>query len=227
MEIVTSPQMTQGFSKVFSVLDDLILDAPNAKAVVSEFVNFAVTTGSLSAKAAAEMEEGWSALTDATAVKKAKKDIDEILQEYLMSEDVSDVSKSINEMNMPWLHFEIVKKAVVLGMDKPNHARELISCLIGQLTGDTLKSDQVVKGFNVLLGRVEDLYLDIPQVLELLSCFVARAVADECLPPAFLLRVDLSKDDMGFQVLTQAQKLLDHPHARQQLGQVCPSLICG
>jgi hypothetical protein len=39
--------------------------------------------------------------------------------------------------------------------------------------------------------RVEDLYLDVRDVLHLLACFLARAVVDECVPPAFLLRQDL------------------------------------
>jgi len=50
--------------------------------------------------------------------------------------------------------------------------------------------------------------LDVPDVLRLLSCLLARAVSDEALPPSFLLRLDLSENDFGFQVARQAQHLL-------------------
>lgn len=43
-----------------------------------------------------------------------------------------------------------------------------------------------------MLSRVEDLVLDVPEVLRLLSCFLARSITDEALPPSFLLRLDLS-----------------------------------
>jgi hypothetical protein len=32
------------------------------------------------------------------------------------------------------------------------------------------------QAFEILLGRVEDLVLDVPDILRLLSCFVARAM---------------------------------------------------
>jgi len=53
-----------------------------------------------------------------------------------------------------------------------------------------------------------------------MSCFVARAVVDECLPPSFLLRVDLGHSDMGNQVLKEAQTLLQQPKAALRLSRV-------
>jgi hypothetical protein len=54
----------------------------------------------------------------------------------------------------------------------------------------------------VLLERVEDLTLDVPDVPRLLSLILARAIADEAIPPSFLLRLDLASEDQGFKVPT-------------------------
>ncbi len=73
------------------------------------------------------------------------------------------------------------------------------------------------QGFSLLLARTEDLYLDTPNVLELLSYFIARAVVDEVLPPAFVVRVDVCEEDMGFQVVSAAQAVLSQRNQMENL----------
>jgi hypothetical protein len=85
-------------------------------------------------------------------------------------------------------------------LDQTNRERQLASKAIADLSGVVVKREQVERAFTVLLERVEDLFLDVPDILALLSCFVARAVSDEALSPAFLLRVDLFASDMGYRV---------------------------
>jgi len=80
-----------------------------------------------------------------------------------------------------------------------------------------LSKSDVEKGFTILLERVDDLQLDVPNALTYLSIFIARAVVDEVLPPAFLLRVDLGEHDAGTQVLRQAQALLKQENASDGL----------
>lgn len=91
---------------------------------------------------------------------------------------------------------------------------------MAELSGPVLRTADVEKGFSALLSNVEDLILDVPDVLRLLSCFIARAVIDEVLPPAFLLRVDLGVKDSGTQVLNQAQLLLNQERAAQRIESV-------
>ncbi|XP_020266239.1 programmed cell death protein 4-like [Asparagus officinalis] len=49
---------------------------------------------------------------------------------------------------------------------------------------------------------------DIPDTVDVLALFIARAVVDEILPPAFLTkeRKDLSEDSKGIQVIKRAEK---------------------
>lgn len=49
--------------------------------------------------------------------------------------------------------------------------------------------DQLASGFTRLLSSADDLLLDVPDALRLLSLFLGRAVVDELLPPAFLTQV--------------------------------------
>ena len=43
-----------------------------------------------------------------------------------------------------------------------------------------------VAGFNLLLEELSELSLDTPNADEVLGNFMARAVADDCIPPAFI-----------------------------------------
>lgn len=41
-------------------------------------------------------------------------------------------------------------------------------------------------GFDFLLHQLNDLSLDTPNASEVLGNFIARAIADDCLPPAYV-----------------------------------------
>lgn len=71
-----------------------------------------------------------------------------------------------------------------------------------------------------MLCRVEDIVLDVPDTLRLLSCFIARAIVDEVLPPVFLMRLDLSEADMGYLVVKRAQEMVERPRASEELASV-------
>ncbi len=91
---------------------------------------------------------------------------------------------------------------------------------MASVAGDAIGADQVVKAFEILLQRVEDLYLDVRNVLHLLACFLARAVVDEAVPPAFLLRQDLAVSDMGYRVVKEASELLKGKGVAKRLENV-------
>ena len=53
-----------------------------------------------------------------------------------------------------------------------------------------ISPDQMRKGFLAVVEGLEDLRLDVPDALDLLSLFICRAVADDVLPPSFIKRID-------------------------------------
>ena len=49
-----------------------------------------------------------------------------------------------------------------------------------------LSADQLAMGFTRLLAAADDLVLDCPEVVHLLSLFLGRAIVDEIVPPSYL-----------------------------------------
>lgn len=71
--------------------------------------------------------------------------------------------------------------AIESAMDhKPSH-REMTSVLISQLVMEgVISSEDIAKGFEILLSNLPDLILDAPDAPTILGNFIARAVADDC-----------------------------------------------
>ena len=53
--------------------------------------------------------------------------------------------------------------AVLLGLDRHNNQRELISQLISDLYGNILSGTDIAQGFNELLNSIDDIRLDTPE----------------------------------------------------------------
>ena len=77
----------------------------------------------------------------------------------------------------------------MVGIEAPTgHERELISRLLSSLYGTALPSAHIRTGFSVMLDRLDDTQLDVPMAPTLLGNYLARAVVDDVLPPAYLRR---------------------------------------
>ncbi|KAH7461339.1 hypothetical protein PRNP1_013267 [Phytophthora ramorum] len=115
-----------------------------------------------------------------------KKRIIEILDEYFTSGDADEVLSSLNDLDEPEFHYEVVKRAITMAMDKNDKERELASRLLSALYLDGLTAGQVLMGFRRVLLLAGDLQIDIPTAKNMLAIFCARAVVDEILAPSFL-----------------------------------------
>lgn len=215
--LITSAQFGAGVRKLYERLDDLIVDAPNAKVLLREHIQFAVAGGFLDAGLAKKLEEEHDALADTAKVAATKSKIDSIVTEFFASEDLPDAVTALKELNAPHMHFAVVQRLISKSLDAGNRQREGASVFLADQAGSLLTHEAIEKGFTALLERVEDLALDVPDALKLLSIFIARAVVDEALAPAFLVRVDLGEHDAGSQVLRQAQALLKQENASDAL----------
>jgi programmed cell death protein 4 len=174
----------------------------------------------LSEPVATAIAEAAEKLKDPVEVAKAKNDAQELVNEFLDNEDLAEAELRVTELKQPHFHHIIVKQIISTSLDRSNRERELASYFLATLSGSTLQSTEVEKGFEILLSRVEDLYNDVPNILEYLSSFLARAVADECLPPAFLARFNLPEQDLATQVIQQAISHLHKKHASARLAKV-------
>lgn len=96
----------------------------------------------------------------------------------------------------------------------------MVSVLLSSLYGDVVSSTQIRLGFVMLLEAVDDLAVDILDVVDVLALFIARAVVDDILPPAFLSKAkgSLSESSKGMQVVQIAEKsYLSAPHHAELL----------
>jgi len=128
-----------------------------------------------------------------------------IVNEYFESEDISEVARSLNDAKEIHSYSEFVKYAVRSAMEKHDRERELTSRLFSYLYGSVLPSHQIAEGFRFLIDSIDDLILDNPPAVELLSKFITRAIVDEIIPPSFINRTR-PRSRAGDDVLSQAGK---------------------
>merc|ERR1740124_1026985 len=140
------------------------------------------------------------------------------IKEYFDSADADEVISSIEEMKCKEYHPEVVKRAISLSLDEGPRERELIGRLLTCLHPYPLKDADVEKGFEILLDSLDDLCIDIPDAKEMIGCFLARAIVDEVIPPAFISNRNNSHPGDG--VVERALSLLSREHCTARLEKV-------
>jgi len=142
--------------------------------------------------------------------------VTECLREYFNSVDVEEFILSVQEMKCKEYHPEVVKRAVSLSCDEGPRERELTSRLLSSIQPSLLSDDDMEEGFENILNSLEDLEIDIPDAKGMIGSFLARAVVDEVLPPAFVSSRSFEEDS----VLDVAMKLLSREHCTARLERV-------
>ncbi|XP_010927576.1 MA3 DOMAIN-CONTAINING TRANSLATION REGULATORY FACTOR 1 [Elaeis guineensis] len=144
-----------------------------------------------------------------------KRSVLTIIEEYFTTGDVELAASDLKDLGSDEYHHYFVKKLVSMAMDWHDKEKEMASVLLSSLYVDVISSAQISQGFVMLLESVDDLALDIVDAVDVLALFIARAVVDDILPPAFLTRVKrtLAESSKGFQVIQTAEKsYLSAPH---------------
>ncbi|CAL9057884.1 unnamed protein product [Musa banksii] len=144
-----------------------------------------------------------------------KKSAATIIEEYFTTGDVELAATELRDLGSDEYHHLFVKKLVSMAMDRHDKEKEMTSVLLSALYADVISSGQISQGFFMLLESIDDLALDILDAVDVLALFIARAVVDEILPPAFLKKAmrTLSESSTGLQVIQTAEKsYLSAPH---------------
>lgn len=150
-----------------------------------------------------------------------QKNVEPLLLEYLEHGETREVALSLEELNFGDKKFHIPLIAITLAMDrKPSH-RELTSVLISDLYLQVLTQADIAKGFTHLLKNLPDIVLDTPEAPVILGNFIARAVADDCLPPKFILEYKPEADcEYARAAIERAEVLLSMKHGLVRLDNV-------
>jgi programmed cell death protein 4 len=201
----------KGFERLFEIIDEIELDAPLAKNMLASFLARAVVDEVLPPSflsdsvicnlggeiidhsrlllsrdhGGAKLEKIWGP-GDGRPVEEMKIVVDQVINEYLLSSDLDEAIRCLKEMNSIQFFHEIVKRAIVLSMDKTSLQRKAISELFHDLSEiQLLTNSQAEKGFNRLYESLNDLILDTPHAKEILEEFTKQAIIDQVLPSTY------------------------------------------
>ena len=67
------------------------------------------------------------------------------IEEYFSSEDIDELQSTITELNCPDYHYDIVKRAISLSLDRAERERELVSKFFSAAYPTLLSTDQIGK----------------------------------------------------------------------------------
>jgi len=152
-----------------------------------------------------------------------QKQISSLVAEYFDHGDTQEAYLSLDEAGLgkgTRAHLVVVA-AVELALEhKPSH-REMTSVLLADLYGHNLFETHYTKGYDMLIKNLNELVLDTPDAPTILGNFIARSIADDCIPPKFLQSYK-GKVDCEHAVVTLARSdsLLSMRHGLVRLDNV-------
>jgi programmed cell death protein 4 len=158
----------------------------------------------------ARLERVWGP-GDGRPVAELKKDMDQLLQEYLLSRELDEAARCVKELQAPHFHHELVKRGVFSAMEQDGKKAaaesddvapsnmDAMAALFGFLVRNAIVSEfQVKKGVSRLHKLLPDLSLDVPDAPALLETFEKMAKEEGCLPMSSKSSsTDLTQEDGG------------------------------
>jgi len=145
--------------------------------------------------------------------------IEAVLNEYLRSGDIPELLKSVAELNLGENQYQFIKKSLARGLEKQAYERELISKLISTVYSEVIEPIRIAEGFQAALDSIDDLSLDTPDAVDVLSKFLARAIVDEVIAPAFL-KTAKTESARAKETIALATALVTEKHKLDRLAHV-------
>jgi hypothetical protein len=217
--LISSNQMSKGFSRLAESIEDLSLDIPAAKSLFDKLVSTAISEGWLDtfSKSVTPVEEMQNASVE--RMERFKIESGHIIQEYFLSDDIPELIRSLEELSLPEYNPIFLKKLITLAMDRKNKEKEMTSVLLSSLSLELFSTDDMMKGFIMLLQSADDTALDIVDAPNELARFLARAVMDEVLIPLNLDGINrkLRSNSSGSQTVQMARRMLLAEHSGERI----------
>ncbi|XP_059615134.1 programmed cell death protein 4 [Phlebotomus argentipes] len=137
------------------------------------------------------------------------KRVEPIFLEYYEHGDTLEVAQSIYEETTDPLRPMVTSIAIEIAMDHKQSHREMTSVLISDLYGRVVTGRDISRGFDMVLKNLPDLILDTPEAPTILGNFIARAVADDCIPPRYVTNPEVEElNEHAIVALKRADTLL-------------------
>jgi len=210
-KVLSTNQIGKAFERLFEQIDGLALDTPGAHGVLTKFLSRAVLDevlppaflsdpvvvsvgGTIIEKAKvmlscshglARLEHVWGP-SAGRPVNELKAVIKQIINEFLLSGDVDEAAKCVRELDVGHFHHEVVKRAVVISMDRTTVQQRRVSKLFEHLVQqEVITKMQLQMGFERLVQVLPDMTLDVPAAAGILQAFIADAIGSKLLPEDF------------------------------------------
>lgn len=233
IELLTSARifshrdLRRAFDRIYRGADELVMDSPLAPEVILDFLNSVIQAGFGPSRLVlrvplqfyqlgrgslflqevkheqvivGELLEGLAGVKRTTL---------QILEEYFAGAAVSDIIDFLSRPNHRLYTSIVARKSIELAFDRQPKDKELCSRLLSELRTVEGEPEVYVEAFDDLLWNIEEWVKDVPDAVEQLSKFVARAVIDEVLPANYVADAQLHEDEeLQLKVLTQTQAML-------------------
>lgn len=144
-----------------------------------------------------------------------------VLLEYYDTCNTEEVIRTINEFDVNVELSQILEIAISKALDHKAAHREMTSVLISDLYGKILSSQDVMNGFDAILDNLAELTIDTPEASSVIGQFIARAIADDCIAPKYVMKFKGTVDDEHKQAaLDKAELLLSRKHGIVRLDNI-------
>lgn len=192
---LSSAQIQRGFVRLVEAADDLAIDVPDAAETLGMFIARAIIDDllppsfpdSVAAMPTCEGKVAQNALLlahghlsgqghidrvlrawgdfDKSPLDAAKLKIKDTLDEYIITNDVSEARHCLHDLGMPFFHHEFVKLALTKALEAPkdcNNVGNILGLLKVLSDSGEVSASQMQKGFLRVEGAIADLELDVP-----------------------------------------------------------------
>ncbi|KAL6461932.1 hypothetical protein MHYP_G00300770 [Metynnis hypsauchen] len=205
--VLTRSDIENAFHKLLRELPDLVLDTPTAPQLVGQFIARAVTDQILTKnyiegyKGRVDCEHARAALDRAAVLLKMSreaglridnlwgsgggqrpvnqliKEVNLLLQEYVLSGDTVEAERCLRELEVPHFHHEFVYEAIVMVLEsKGDKTLQMILKLLKSLfDSSVITVDQMRRGYERVYMEIVDINIDVPCAYSILEHFVDKS----------------------------------------------------
>jgi hypothetical protein len=211
-KVIKPEKIEEGFKAALDSLSDIVLDNPDAVDTLGKFIARAIVDEVLApaflkhANSISSQAKDCIALANAlvnephridrlahiwgpgdlSSVKRLKEEVNLLLNEYLSTSDKEEADKCVRKLNAPSFHFQLVRRALQLSIEKSQEERQKLIELLAYFSKEGLVSaDHMVKGFQIVQQTLSDLALDVPTAPAIFSQLVQQAKQMGYLPSTF------------------------------------------
>eukprot|EP00013_Stygamoeba_regulata_P028821 CAMPEP_0177646450 /NCGR_PEP_ID=MMETSP0447-20121125/9780_1 /TAXON_ID=0 /ORGANISM="Stygamoeba regulata, Strain BSH-02190019" /LENGTH=365 /DNA_ID=CAMNT_0019148983 /DNA_START=120 /DNA_END=1217 /DNA_ORIENTATION=+ len=157
-------------------------------------------------------------------VHEAKDEYREVVRDFFLSGDLDEAAAAVEGLSRPAAeaHPKFIRRLLTMAMEYNPYERELAAQLISRLYNDVISPGRIAEGFQCTLDMLADIQIDVPLGGDMLARFLARAVADDVLPPKFLEKKsgDGEEKDLAEKTLHVALGMVSAPHFGPRLAHI-------